>query len=157
MLPIRRPLFRVIEGVLICATGFAGYKSCSLDRVGDPERAMPAMLLTVALALSLLACLAVDFLLIARPSPAPKGWSAQVDLGEGAAMTSAVAGVLAWIPLIPVTGPVVYAAIATLTGLFALRELRGLDRRHRDQTAAILGVLAGAVYMLVWLVFVRRS
>jgi hypothetical protein len=147
----RRRVLRVAEALLICGTGITGYRSCALDQRGDPEAAMPAIVLTLVLGMSLVACLAVDYLIgTARTSPEPAAQLAgRVEFGEGAAIVSAVTGALAWLPIIPITGPFVLAAVATLSGLFALRTT---NKHHtRQRSMAMLGGGAGVLYILVWL------
>ena len=149
----RRRLLRIAEVLLICGTGIAGYRSCALDRRGDPESAMPSIVLTLVLCMSLLACLAIDYLMSTRTSlPAALNPPGQVEFGEATAMVSAVAGALAWLPIIPIAGPVVFAAVATLSGLFALRASPSDKHQSRQRSMAVLGGAAGVLYFLVWLV-----
>ena len=147
----RRLVLRAGEALLICGTGIAGYRSCALDQRGDPEAAMPAIVLTLVFGMSLVACLAVDYLLgTARTSPESAAQSAgRVEFGEGAAIVSAVTGALAWLPIFPITGPFVFAAVAALSGLFALRSMHKHHTRQRSM--AMLGGGAGVLYVLVWL------
>jgi hypothetical protein len=115
---------------------------------------MPAIVLTLVLAMSLVACLAVDYLIgTAAPTSLQSAADSagQVEFGEAAAIVSAVAGALAWLPIIPIAGPIVFAAVATLSGLFALRASTGDKHHSRQRSMAVLGSGAGVLYILVWL------
>jgi hypothetical protein len=151
LLVARRRGFRLTEAALICATGVAGYRACVLDSRGDPEVATPAILLTLGLATCLVVCLVVDYLSATPPKPPTAPDSHQVEFGEAAAMVSVVTGVLAWLPVIPLAGPILYAAVATLSGLFALRAVVTGDHRSRQRGMAVLGAAAGVLYIVVWL------
>ncbi len=77
------------------------------------------------------------------------------DTGGILASVSVVAGVLAWLPLLPLVSPVGYAAIAMVAGLFALRALQSRGAR-RDLRIAVAGTVAGTLYVLVlWLARMR--
>ena len=155
MLAHRRRLLRVSEVVLICLTGLVGYKSCMLDRAGDPERAMPAIVFTLGLAVALIGCIVID-LLSASPTPeaGPAGMaSSQMDFGEASSVVSGIAGLLAWFPVIPMTGPIVYASVALVAGLLAIRHLKGRDQRRRERAVAVVGAVAGAASLLLRFVF----
>jgi hypothetical protein len=147
--PQSRRFLRVTETVLLLLTAVLGYRSCVLDQSGDPEKTMPAIVATLELAALLIGCVAID-ILWARPTlePGVQMAAGNVDFGGAAAMTSAVAGVLAWLPLIPLAGPIVYASVATLAGLVALRHLQRGHTRRGERRIAIVGAVAGVANLL---------
>ncbi len=68
--------------------------------------------------------------------------------GAAQAAVSVGAAALAWFPLLPLTVPVGYAAIAAVSGLLAMRSLRP-DVHRRDWRMAVGGAALGTLYLLV--------
>jgi hypothetical protein len=138
--------YRVVEGFLLVAILAAGHRSCVLEREGDPDRAFVPVALTIILSIVLIGVAVGDGLSRSGrvPSSAPPTHDG-IGFAEGAAVVSAIAGALAWLPFMPFVPPLISAGAAAVSGLVAWRELRAVGGHTRERLLATLGIAAGVV------------
>ncbi len=141
--------YRLAEGLLLLAIVASGYRSCVLDRSGDPDRGFVPAALAIILAIVLIGVVVAHVLSASRRAhPSPSSEYA-MDVADGAAIVSVISGALAWLPVLPLAPPLICAGAAAVSGLVAWRELGPLAARTREKTLASIGIAAGVANLML--------
>lgn len=156
-----RPLLRVL-GLLIlacgCAAGYFIYQSLRSDAARQPEESFQAIVrggwfLLGAVFLGVLYFSTRRRTASRLAQPSENAIQQGVAAARTMASISALAGVLCWLPLMPLLGPLGYAAAAVIAGLWAIRDMSRAPNLRLERGLAIAGSASGAIYFVVYTIF----
>jgi hypothetical protein len=125
------------------------------ERSGDSEGSFYAI---VAAGIALVACVISGALFALLRSRGAVHAAPSAPVSErlvppyALASVSAVAGVLAWLPLLPLVSPLGYAAIAVVVGMLGVRSASLVASERRELVASVVGVGLGLLHFIVRMV-----
>src|SRR5262245_8319775 len=156
--PMTRRSWRGVAGVLGVSCGFVSayflYLSLQATKAQSPEETFQAVAKGGSFLLGMVAF--GTLYAFARPPRAaqpplpPRGDLDGVGVPGTLAIISCISGLLSWLPLLPLTRPLVYASVAVLGGLFGLRAMAHGVSIPRDRRLAVVGTILGAAYLCLY-------